>query len=996
MKLKTSKADQLFQRGFAAHQAGRLEDAQKTYRQALRYSPSDIEILYLLGTALAQLGKGEEAIKYLKKTLKLKPDYPEALNNLGLVLSEVREFKEAVTHFKRALALRAEYPDALNNLGSTLRQLENLDEAELYVRRALQLNPSYANAHYNLGLTLRDKDLFEEAVLSFLRGIELESNFAPAYEDLGSIYRLWGRLRAALTYFDHAIALRPDSYSALNNRGAILEEMGKHEEALAAYEQAILSDPKRMIAPWNKAFLFLKQGILNQGWEAHEFRLSRGESQFSFDRFPFPTWDGSSLEDKTILIYAEQGLGDEIFFASCFQDVINQTKRCVIECAPRLTSLFARSFPMAIIQGAERSDINWLFSTPKIDLQIAAGSLPRLLRPSLECFSRTPSYLVADPQRIGYWRSRLAALGPGLKIGICWRSSLTEGHRNRYYSSLNQWGNIFRVSGVHFINIQYDECSEELQEAQDSFDVNITVYPELDLRNDIDESAALIASLDLVISAGTATCEISAALGISTWRCAGQGLDPMDLGTDHSPWHPTMQTFKQPAYGDWNTPLSLIAEALSERVMGSVRIIEYTKIAYDVELAVDSSLEHLPSYILKEQCRWFDPEYEFVLRMVGPGMRVVDVGAGIGAYAIPLTKKNMTGYLWALTQTATETNLLMQSRQRNHLEGSFNISIASQDLSLDAELNRYGLDNIDLIRVSVELSSPDLFKNSTQFFSINSPLVMLGIKPDDGSGIELANHLMENGYGLYRLIPGLDFLVPFISTDELDSFSLNLFACKPGRAESLEGRGLLIRRLQTLESLPGIDLSYWRDYLRVMPYSRDRIDEWFIQPQNEQGWEVYWMALNLFTMAKSEHIPSSQRYSCLQSAGDIMATLLQEHANIPRLLTGCRVLTDLGKQEEAVSLLNKILSLLDSGETLPLNEPFLALTDTHALMDPGDRFPEWLVSMTLQQREWLRTFSSFLTDHESLPILKEIQSSGFGSEEVDRRIMLIKRRFRLD
>ena len=996
MKSQANKADQFFQKAFAAHQAGRLDEAEKSYRQALRHAPEDIETLRLLGTVLAELGKNDDAIKHLKKSLKIKPDQAEALNNLGLVLTNKHQYEEAVTYYQRALAVRPDYADALSNLGIAFNNLERPDEAEISLKQALKLNPNFANAHYALGMVLKEKDLFKEASQCFLRGLELKPDLLSAYQDLCSIYRTWGRLEDALVYSNQALALSPNTYSIHTNQGLILEEMSRLDEALAEYDRAISLSPEKTGARGNKAYLHLRRGILDLGWEAYELRLARGEAQHSFDRFPYPIWDGLPLEGKRILVYAEQGLGDEILFASCFQDVIDQADHCVIECALRLASLFSRSFPTATIQGADRFQIGWLTSMPKIDLQIAAGSLPRLLRPNLESFPKSPSYLVADPKRIDYWHSRLAILGPGLKIGICWRSSLIKGERNRYYSSLNQWGGILRVSGVHFINIQYDECSEELQEAQDRFDVNITVYPELDLRNDIDESAALIASLDLVISAGTATCEISAALGIPTWRCDGHGLDPFALGSEEYPWHPTIKRFMQPSYGDWNTALASIAEALSEKVMGSVSTIEYAQLTDNIEIAVNSSLEHLPSYVLKEQGRWFDPEYEFVLRIVRPGMRVVDVGAGVGAYAVPLAQKIMGGKLWAITQTPAEMTLLMRSRQRNHLEGSFNISIASQDLSLDTELNRHGLDNIDLVRVSVELSSPDLFNNSTQFFSINSPLVMLGIKPDDGSGIELANHLMENGYGLYRLIPGLDFLAPLISTDELDSFSSNLFACKPDRAESLEGRGLLIRQLQPLESLPGIDLSYWRDYLSVIPYSRNRMDEWFIQPQNEQGWEVYWMALNLFAMAKSERIPNSQRYSCLQSAGDIMATLLQEHANIPRLLTGCRVLTDLGKREEALSLLNRILGLLDSGETLPLDEPFLALTDTHALMDPGNRLPEWLVSMTLQQREWLGAFSSFFTDHESLPILKEIQSSGFGSEEVDRRIMLIKNRFRLD
>ena len=500
--------------------------------------------------------------------------------------------------------------------------------------------------------------------------------------------------------------------------------------------------------------------------------------------------------------------------------------------------------------------------------------------------------------------------------------------------------------------------------------------------------------MDLVISAATAVCEIAGALGVESYRIDPDGRQWTALGcSDRMPWHPSIRLFSQPSYGDWDTPLALVGKALKDKALGAADAVEFIRLPHDVEIAVDGSPDDLSTYVLKEQNGWFDPEYEFVLGITQSGMRIVDVGAGIGAYAIPLAKKIADGKLWAFTQTAAETNFLMQSRMRNRLEKSVNIAIAGQNLSLDSEMDKHGLDDIALVRVAVELSNPDLFAASTRFFSLNSPLVMFGIKPGEVAGIEMANRLMAHGYGIYRLVPGLNLLVPFISVEELDAFSLNLFACKPDRAELLERQGILLRQLHPLDNLPGIDLKYWQEYLIAMPYAKNRVNEWVNAPQKEQGWEVYWMALNLFALAKSANCSGSERYACMQAAGDVMSTLVQEQANIPRLLTLCRVLTELGKREAAVNLLNQICIQLDSGTTLPFDEPFVALTDAHTLTDPGDRLPEWLVAMILQQREWLRAFSSFFTGQESLPVLEEIQASGFGGEAVDRRIMLIRKRF---
>ena len=994
MKQKINKADRFFQDAFTAHQAGMLKEAEKLYRQALHHSPADMETLYLLGTLLGELNNTDEAIRHLKRSLKIKPDHPEALNNLGLILSGIGQNEEALIYFQQALVLRPDYIDALCNMSLSLNSLEKLDEAESLIRGAIQLNPDFANAHYSLGLILKKKDLFEEASQCFLRGLKLKKSLVSAYGDLGSIYKIWGRHEDALTHFDLGISLNPNSYSLHNNRGATLEEMGRFNEALVSYERAVTIDPENLMASWNQAVLFLRQGILDQGWKMFEIRMSKTGPVS--DRFPFPSWNGESLKNSTILIFAEQGLGDEILFASCFQDVINQARHCVIECAPRLATLFTRSFPTATIQGANRFDINWLLNAPQVDTQIATGSIPRLLRPSLESFPNNPSYLVADPSRIEYWHSRLAVMGTGLKVGICWRSSVSSGERRKQYTSLIQWEEILKTSGVHFINLQYDECSQELQEAEENFGIKITVCRELDLKNDIDESAALISSLDLVISAGTATSELAAALGVITWRYDTYVRNEFCLGTDRMPWHPTMRVFSQPSPGDWNTPLALIAEELKKTVLRGQSEVEYIQLINHIEIAVSGSLEDLPTYVLKEQSGWFDPEYAFVLWISQPGMRIVDIGAGVGAYAIPLAYKIMDGHLWAITQTAVETNLLMLSQKRNHLEKNLSISIFKQDLSLDSEVNRAGLTNIDLVRVSIEFSNSSLFENSTRFFSLNSPLVMFGIRPGEDAGIELANQLMSYGYGLYRLMPGLNLLAPLVSTDELDAFSLNLFACKPDRAELLEGQGVLIQQTQPLDGMPGIDRSDWQEYLKMMPYAKDSVNEWVNSPQKGLDWEVYWMALNLFAVAKSENTPITQRYAHLQAAADIMSTLSQEHANIPRLLTWSRILTEIGKRESAETLLNQICSLLDSGIELPLNEPFLALTDAHDQSEPGDRLPGWLVAMILQQREWLRSFSSFFTGEESLPVLEEIKASGFGSEIVEQRIMLIKKRFEIN
>lgn len=990
--VKLSKTDQLFQRAFSAHQAGKLEEAKALYLRVLKSTLADMETLYLLGTAYSQTEDYDQATLYLQRALKLNPNHVESLNNLGLTMKGQRKPREALTYYRRALALSPDYADAHNNVGNALELLGELDEAEPHLRRALELNPNHADAYCNLGLVLNGKDRFEEAVQCFLRGIQLQPDHAISYDYLGQIYKTWGRLDQALACFDKAVMLSPNTYSPHNNRGAVLEELGRYDEALMEYQRAAEILPDDTMARWNQAFLFLRQGILDRGWEAHEMRLQLG-GQVSI-RFPYPEWDGSSLEGKTVLIYAEQGLGDEIMFASCIPDVIASAAHCIIECAPRLGTLFKRSFPTATVVASPRMEVGWLLDVPKIDVQVAAGSLPRFFRPTIESFPQRRGYLQADAQRVDHWRSRVALLGPGLKVGICWRSGLSVGERHRYYSDLTQWGEIFKVPGVHFINLQYGECAEELREAQEKFGVPITVFQDIDLREEIDESAALMSTMDLVISAATVVVEIAGAQGIEIFRIDAFGKHWVSLGcADRMPWHPSMRPIGQSSPGDWDTQMVVVAEALKEKVTGYASEVEYVRLQTGVEVAVNGSLEDLSHYALKEQKKSFDPEFGFLLGLVSQDMQVVDVGAGVGAYALPLAKKISGGQVWAATRTGAETSLLMKSRMRNQLEKNLNIVIADQKFSLDSQMDLHGLDGISLVRLAGDICNTDLLDGGTRFFSINSPLVMFGIKSGEHFDAAVAQWLIARGYGLFRLVPGQKLLVPCTSTVDLDVYVLNLFACKPDRADLLEGQGVLIRQLHTLTELPGIDHAYWQDYLRAQPYATGLLDDWVNVSGRHKDWEVHWMALNLFAMSKSDNRSGAERHACLQAANSVLSSLVREQANMPRLLSLCRMLSEFGKRETTVNVLNQMCDLLHAGMSTSLDEPFLALSDDFASAIPPEQASEWAVSMVLTQREKLRAFSTYFTGQESLPVLEEIMASGFADDEVKRMIMLIKSRF---
>lgn len=422
-------------------------------------------------------------------------------------------------------------------------------------------------------------------------------------------------------------------------------------------------------------------------------------------------------------------------------------------------------------------------------------------------------------------------------------------------------------------------------------------------------------------------------------------------------------------------------------------VVEFAPVCGGMQLAVSHSLDSLETYVLKEQMGWFDPEYHFVLCRLHADMRIVDINAGVGFYSIPLAGRAVGGSVWATTRTPGDGRLLEMSKNQNQLDKLHILIEGDRKLNLDIEMHRVGLVNIDFVRLDLQTMEKELLADAADFFAGNSPLVMFGVKLN-GQVVDtsLVVSFRSMQYDIYRLVPGLNILVPFTSDDDLDVFAMNLFACKKDRAELLAGEGWLAREVRAITELPGIHVKDWQIYLAGFPYTVGLIQSWLNDKPTRPDWEAYWVALNLYAQANDTGKTPDERVGCLQSACSILLMLAQASPNLSRLLTLARVLTDSGRREDAVGILNKISAIFDTGDQFDLDEPFLALTDEFAAVDPGEQLAGWLYASVLEQREKLRSFSSFFTGEESLPVLETICSTGFQSRETERRIDLIKRR----
>jgi tetratricopeptide (TPR) repeat protein len=550
-----------FANAFQYHQQGMLAEAQKCYEAILQKYPDSAEAIHYLGVVAFQQKQFERADALFKLSIERDPSVAKYYCNYGLLLLEQGRYEQVIDSQNKAIQLLPGYAEPYLNLSTAWFKLRRYAESALAARRAIELRAVDAKAHDNLGTAQRFLYDYPASIASHERAIELDPAYLAAYTSLAATYLEMKNLNAVSIYCQRAIALDANDMLAHMYLGLAYREQGMLEQARNAILHATNLDPNNDLARWNLGLNMLAMGELVQGWQNYEARwLLEDVLPVRMQHFPYPWWQGQAMPDKTILIWWEQGIGDQIMFASMLNDAIPYFKKCVIACPKKLVNLYNRSFPAAQIVCYD--DAQQMASITKvIDVQSAIGSLARWLRSSAGSFPRKNSYLHPDPDRVTYWKNRLSDLGPGLKIGICWRSGNTAGARQLYCSRIDQWAPILLLPGIHFVNLQYDECSAELAQARQMFGVTVHAFPEVDLFNDLDEAAALTAALDLVIAIPTTSAILAAALGVPSWMLTC-GFNWQKFGTDENCWYGSARQFQRRWDQTWEAFLGDIAHEL--------------------------------------------------------------------------------------------------------------------------------------------------------------------------------------------------------------------------------------------------------------------------------------------------------------------------------------------------------------------------------------------------------------------------------------------------
>jgi len=568
--LQPGSANIHFNLGNAHAALGNLELAETAYRRALEINPDDHECLLKLARLLPRRGDHATAEQCFRKSIKLFPYLASTHYHYAAFLNKHARLEEALACLKRAIDLKPDYQAPYRLAGEIYLRRTKLDSAlaEQYRQLASQAKPVTPEEHHVLGHVLYDSgdhaaatQHFERAIELLHRDLEANPNSFDANADIARTLVNIGRLEEARQYFEKALELKPGNTDIINELSKIHLYSGDPGTAIELLDKALELQPDATSSKFAKAVLLILLGNYREGWQLYEERLHHTEVGNRHQEIPL--WEGQPLANKSLLIQGEQGLGDEIMFASCVPDICRQPGSCLIECHSKLLALFARSFPECRIRkrGELLPDAEDDATGITADYRIPMGSLPKYFRNTLGDFPAHDGYLKADPARTAGWQQRLEALGPGTKIGISWRGGVPDNRMFQRSIDLGLWLPILTLESHHFISLQYTPCENELQAFAKEHDIHIHHWQEA--IEDYEETAALVSALDLVISVQTSLIHLAGALNKATWGLISS-LPEWRYGMrgDTMPWYPAVKLFRQQSRGDWPSVMIEVKEAL--------------------------------------------------------------------------------------------------------------------------------------------------------------------------------------------------------------------------------------------------------------------------------------------------------------------------------------------------------------------------------------------------------------------------------------------------
>lgn len=597
-------ADALHIQGLSQLNLGDPEAAQNTLKKAVKARKSDAGIANSLALAHLANGNADSAAATLEKLARKGKLTPEGLTTLGDCRLRQAQPAKALACFERALKAKPDLPAALVNKGEALKESGRVDDAINHYLDVTQRFPELTSAWRNLGLLLQDLHRLSESIAALETFVKARPQDTLGLKALGKSYLLHQESDHALATFEAAIKVDPADAEAWNNRGLSLRALDRLDEAKNAFSEALRLNSELGAARLNVAHLvretdgvdpaltllgseiehrpddpkphmdraqiLLEEGRIAESWDDYQWRYKTPPDFAGYRDHTYPQWTGESGIEGELLIWGEQGIGDEILHASLIHEAMAVVPRVVIEVSPRLAPLFERSFPTATVCArTDRADQT--LGKRNISAQTSMCELVRLFRPSLDRFPDATPYLRHDLEQATAYRESYRTSAPSDKlIGVSWFS----GRKDKGWLKsirLESLHPILTQPGVTFVSLQYGDHVEEINLANQMMSKEMISDSTVDPLKDMEAFAAQVAAMDLVITTSNTTAHMAGALGLPTWVMvprAGTGVLPwywFSTG-DESPWYKEARLYRQTRWHDWTDVIENVARDLQEFV----------------------------------------------------------------------------------------------------------------------------------------------------------------------------------------------------------------------------------------------------------------------------------------------------------------------------------------------------------------------------------------------------------------------------------------------
>jgi tetratricopeptide (TPR) repeat protein len=538
----------------AANQAfGKYEEAIRAFRRVIQLDSNYAPGFNNLGASLLGIERFDDAEEAIDKALKLKSDYSEAYVNLAAILQARGKFDEVIKVCNKVLQITPNHPKAHNTLGNALQAQGKIGEAIEAYEKSLRSEPS-ASKFNNIGMLFQQQGKIDDAIKAYKEAILLKPDSSEAHNNLGKIFLIKRDLSGAEKEFKLAIAISPKSYQPRYNLGVTLFERLNFERAIEAFSQSIDCNPNFFEAYYSLGQTYLMIKDFSKGFKLCESRWETKQHLGTALNSEKPQWNGE--KDQRVLVWNEQGIGDELMCASIISDAVAICDKLSILCDERLLPILKRSFNDRV-DFIPRNPLKRSFDFD-FDFQSSILSLPTIFRPSLDSFKNSSSgYLKADEKKVKEFREIVSKGEKKRVYGLSWNTKSSIKNSQKRNISLYELSKNFNLPDVQLVSLQYGEISNDVKNLKNKYGIYMMEMTEVDIYNDLDELAALIVACDKVITIDNFIVHFAGSLGVSTELLLPSNSDwRWSVEDKSSYWYENVNIHRQTKEGDWSEVLA--------------------------------------------------------------------------------------------------------------------------------------------------------------------------------------------------------------------------------------------------------------------------------------------------------------------------------------------------------------------------------------------------------------------------------------------------------